>query len=896
MIGFLPPRILDGKLEKEKNYWLQKLSGDLIRSGIPLDFRRSGAFADGKETVNIKIERDIESKLLGICGDAESLVFVVLVTAMEICLHKYTSVKDVVVGTTIHERYKEVAWLNKVLALRNQISSTATARGLLLDVKRTTSEAYANQKYPFDRILELLDIRYPDNRAPLFNVAVILDNINNRENIRHLKNDVTLGFSMADDGITATMEYNPRLFKRETIEVFGEHYRTILRAMLDRPDIKVSEIELLSKGKKRELVFNFNNTQSTYPKDKTICRLFEEQVNRTPDSVAVEFKGYCLTYRELNVRANQLAHHLQKLGVGPGAWAGIFLEHSLETIVGVLAILKAGGACVPLDPAHPRARLAFMLSDAQIPVVLTQKRLVDRLPASGAEVICLDSDWEVIAQESEKNPAGEATVEDLAYLIYTSGSTGQPKGVKIQHSSLVNYIWWAKEVYLRGESLAFPLYSSLAFDLTVTSIYTPLITGNRVIIYRQEGRESPVLEILRDNKVDVLKATPSHLRLIKDRDNGKCHIRRLIVGGEAFDADLAKQVYESFGGDVEIFNEYGPTEATVGCMIHKFHPARDDRAFVPVGKPAANVQIYILDERLNPVAENVIGELYISGDGLAQGYLNREELTGERFIENPFIPGARMYKTGDLARWLPEGDIEFLGRADDQVKFHGYRVELNGIACVLNQHPQVRNSVVVIKKDKNGHDVMMAYYISRQELESAQLRAFLSESIIEETSPNLFVHLKRMPLTLNGKVNYRALPTLDEARQRLKRTFVAPRTPVEEMLAAIWAQVLGLEQVSIHDNFFELGGHSLLATQVMSRVREAFQVELPMRCLFESPTVASLSLEIAQRQDEQWDSSRISVISRIDRGSEGQLLAEIDRLSDEKVDSLLSQMLAEAGS
>ena len=377
-----------------------------------------------------------------------------------------------------------------------------------------------------------------------------------------------------------------------------------------------------------------------------------------------------------------------------------------------------------------------------------------------------------------------------------SGSTGQPKGVAISHRSLVNYTQWASRVYVQNDTLAFPLYSSLAFDLTVTSIFTPLITGNRIIVYRQEGRDSALFDILRDNKVGVLKLTPSHLALIKDDDHGASMIKRLIVGGEALETETARQVHESFGGAVEVLNEYGPTEATVGCMLHKYDPESDRRAFVPIGKPAANTQIYILDESLKPVAENVLGELYISGAGLAAGYLNRHDLTKERFIANPFRDGERMYRSGDVARWLTGAEIEFIGRRDEQVKFHGYRVELNEITSALNKHAQVRDSVVTLQRDAGGNDALVAYYVARQKIEPEQLREHLSEYILNETIPNFFVHLKRLPLTLNGKLNHAALPTLEDIKGQSRDEYVAPQTEVEEIVAASGRRCSGFRKLA----------------------------------------------------------------------------------------------------
>ena len=860
-------RFLDDRLGPEKDYWLRKLAGELGVTGVPLDFNRPGEASDETAAVGLGVGPDTSARLLSFCREQESLIFTALVAALKICLYKYTGVEDVIVGTTIHERHAETSALNRVLALRDRVRGGATVKELLEEVRRTVSEAYANQKYPLDRVLELLNVERPANRESLFNVALVLKNINNPENLRGLKHDLTLLFELDGGRLMGTIEYNPRLFKKETLEVFGEHYRAILRAVLDGPSAEIVHLQLLSADKQRQLILDFNQTRRVYPKHQPIHTLFEEQVERTPGNPAVRCRERRLTYDELNRRANQLAHHLRRSGVGPGVLVGLYLEHSIETVVALLGVLKAGGAYVPFDPAHPKARLAFMLEDAKIKTLLTQQRLAGQLPSGGALKLCLDSEWPSLRQEDEANPTAPATAEDLAYVIYTSGSTGQPKGVKIRHASLVNYTCWASEVYLQNESLSFPLYSSLAFDLTVTSIYTPLLTGNEIVIYPAGDRESPVTEIIKDNQVGVLKLTPSHLALIKDRDNSRCRIKRLIVGGEAFETGLARQVYESFGGAVEIYNEYGPTEATVGAMIHRYDPARDERAFVPVGRPAANVQLYVLDESLKPVPENVKGELYIAGDGLAEGYLNRDQLTAEKFISNPFTPGAKMYQTGDVARWLPEGLIDFIGRSDEQIKFHGYRVELNEIRSALNRHPQVRESVVVVAGERNGGEVLLAYYVSRQELEADQLRAFLAESVIEETIPNLFVHLKKLPLTLNGKINYSALPTLEEERERLKSTFVPPRTPAEEVLAKIWAEVLGLERVGVHDNFFKLGGHSLLATQVISRVRQALRKELPLHCLFETPTVAGLAESVGARNGGE--AAPAPAIERVPR--EGEL-------------------------
>lgn len=890
-IGLLSPSFLDNTLQHEKAYWMQQLAKDLAVAEIPLDFQRPPQFEGELQRYALDIDPATQQKLFSVCKNTDMLVFTVLVAALKVCLHSYTGLEDITVGTPIHERYREVSSFNKILALRSRVEPTMTLRQLLASVKRTLSDAYANQKYPLDRILSLLGVALPENRSPLFSVAILLDSINDRAHIEHLRNDLTLDLSLCDGQLSGTIVYRTQLFKPATIAVFATHYLAIVRAMVEAPDQTIGQLELLSAAKRQQLLFDFNQTASEYPRQATIHQLFEAQVERTPDATALLYGQQRFSYRELNSRANQLAYHLRQLGVGPGQFVGVLMEHAPETVVGLLGVLKAGGAYVPLDPEHPAARLTFTLADAQVAVVLTQERLQPRLADYAGRVIRLDADWAALAEQPLDNPLPLASAEAIAYVIYTSGSTGNPKGVLIQHSALVNYICWARAVYTDGAPPAFPLYSSLAFDLTVTSIYTPLISGGQLVIYPQEGKVSPLLRILEDNLVDVVKLTPSHLALIKERDNRASRIKRLIVGGEALDTMLARSVHTSFGEQVEIINEYGPTEATVGCMIAIFDPVVDTRAFVPIGKPAANTQIYILDQALRPVPENVAGELYISGDGLAQGYLNQSTLTSERFIANPFVPGQRMYKTGDLARWLPEGVIDFIGRSDDQVKFHGYRIELNEIRHALQLYPQIRDSVVTIKQDRDGSAVLVAYYVAPEQLDVAQLRAFLATRLFEATIPNLFMRIDAIPLTVNGKIDYAQLPTLEELRQHSQRAYVAPRTPMETTLAEIWVQVLGVPQVGVYDNFFELGGHSLLAMQVFSRVRELFHIGLPLRTLFDAPTLEGMAALVEQHRQEQ-PLQVPETISKIDRSALTE--ADLAQLSDAEVEALLRGVVAEA--
>ncbi len=847
---------IDEKLESEKEYWQEKLSGELTTSGLPLDFTRPAAHSVERKTIPLNIDPETQSKLFKVCGNNDSLAFAVFVTGLKICLYKYTGTEDVVVGTTIHEKFKEVASLNKVLALRTRVNGEATVRSLLFDVKQTLSEAYANQKYPFERILNLLNIGNPENRAPLFNVVAILENINNRENIRDSKSDLTMDFAIKDNSITGNLIYNPSLFQQSTIEVFATHYARVLTTVLEQPNTRVSELELLSEERKRELIYDFNNTLSDYPRSKRMEEMIEEQAERTPEREAVRYRGEGISYRELEERTNRLANHLIERGVREGERVGVCLSHSIEVVVAILGVMKSGASYVPVDVEHPLSRVEMVLEDAGVRQVIVDQEQADRF--EGRQVIVLGSDKEneQVSQCSSIRPSVEAGAEGLAYIIYTSGSTGRPKGVKITHRSLVNYVWWARGVYQQGEALDFALYSSLAFDLTVTSIFVPLVSGGRVVVYRREGKQELLKQIISGGEVDVVKLTPSHLRLIKEEDNRGSRVRRLIVGGEALESQLAREVYESFGGEVEIDNEYGPTEATVGCMHYRWAGERgeaEQRARVGIGVPAANTKIYVMDERGRCVGENQSGEIWIAGDCLSEGYLNREEETALRFVANPYEEGEVAYRSGDIARRLVGGELEYIGRRDEQVKYHGYRVEMGEIESELSKHEKVRESVVRVKKDGQGREVMVAYYVSREEVEGSELREHLRGRVIEEVIPSLYVRVKRMPLTINGKVDVRGLPGVEEIRERMSRKVKEEEgeremRAVEEIVGGIWSEVLGLRGVGLRANFFELGGHSLMATQVVTRVREVLGVEIGLRSVFERPTVEGMVERIEQER------------------------------------------------
>jgi amino acid adenylation domain-containing protein len=617
----------------------------------------------------------------------------------------------------------------------------------------------------------------------------------------------------------------------------------------------MATITHLSEHEYRSLIVEYNDSAAPYPSEKTIVELFEAQVARTPKDEAIRRGSRSLSYSELNERANQMAAHLRTLGAGPERLVVLYMEHSIEVVCAILGVLKSGAGYVPVDPAStPKERLAFMLQDIAAgtgpvgvpPVLITQPGLVSSVPQDKAAVITLGSNFVEIEACPASNPTPEARPRNLAYVIYTSGSTGRPKGVLIEHGSLVNYIWWANQKYCQGERLTWPLFSSLAFDLTVTSIFTPLISGGSIVVYHEDtGRHGmAMLRVVEEGAVDIVKLTPSHLAMIKEMDLGGTRIRKLIVGGEDFKTELALDVTRKFGRPVEIYNEYGPTETTVGCMIHQYDPEKDSGPSVPIGIPAANTGVYILDEHLMPVAKGVTGEMYIAGDGLARGYLNRPELTEQKFLNgaDPRQDGRaallRLYKTGDLARWSTDGRMDFLGRSDFQVKINGLRIELGGIEARLLTHSAVSECVVDVT---TGTNQLVAYYVSEKPLLVAEVRAHLGKDLPDYMVPPYIVWLEKLPLTSNGKVDRKALPIPSQENLPAANELVKPQTRTEQELAAVWAEVLHIEDVGTSDDFFDLGGNSLLAVKLMSRIRDEFGTTLPIAALFETSTLAGLA-------------------------------------------------------
>jgi amino acid adenylation domain-containing protein len=727
-------------------------------------------------------------------------------------------------------------------------------QSLLTWLQQLQTQLVEMRQYEYSPLVEVQGWSEVPRGVPLFESLVVFENypVDRAvlEGQTNLKVQINSSFDNTNYPLTVTVlpgselaiaiSYDCRRFDGATITRMLGHFQTLLQGMVTSPEGLLKDLRLLSEAEKHQLLVEWNDTAAEYPQDQCIHQLFEAQVEKTPDAVAVSFEGEQLTYRELNQRANQLAHYLQQLGVASEVLVGICVERSLEMVVGLLGILKAGGAYVPIDPAYPQERLALILSDSQTSILLTQQKLLEKLPAHQTRVLCLDTNWE---RNSSENPVNLTTSDRLAYVIYTSGSTGKPKGVQIPHSAVVNFLTSMQRQPGLTHSDVLLAVTTISFDIAALELYLPLITGACVVVASREvatdGKQ--LSEQIEATGATVMQATPATWQMLLAVGWQGNPGLKILCGGEALPYDLATQLLAKAAA---VWNLYGPTETTIWSTVYPVKVSQRSNSFVPIGRPITNTQVYLLDCQGQPVPIGIPGELHIGGAGLARGYLHRPELTAAKFISHP--NWGRLYKTGDLARYLPDSTIEYLGRTDDQVKLRGFRIELGEIETVLKQHPAVRQAVVAVREDKPGNKQLVAYLVSQVSLDDivSELRHFAGKKLPNYMVPSAFVQLESLPLTPNGKVDRCALPAPDRARFGSEKTFALPRTPIEEVLAGIWAQVLGCESVSIHDNFFDLGGHSLLATQVMGRLRSILQVELPLRCLFESPTIAELAESI----------------------------------------------------
>jgi amino acid adenylation domain-containing protein len=872
-------RLLQGSLLDEKlEPWRQRLAEAPPALELPTDRPRPPIPSYRGTTRRSRLPAETTARLRSLSRAEGVTPYVILVTAFDIVLARYSGQETIVVGATTSGRRRpeledSVGLYSTTVVLVSDLSGQPTFRKLVHRVRDVVLDALAHDDAPFQRLVADLEPERDLSRHPLFQVFVEqvphaslqLESVEVspfHANASTSQFDLTLFVEQgADDELELVWEYCTDLFQAATVEQIERHFLHVLDVGLTDPGREIAALPLLSEAEREQLLRLGRGEDVDYA---SVClhELVEAQCKRTPDATAVSSEEGDLTYRELNARADRLAHHLRRQGVGAGTLVGICLERSPEMVVGLLGVLKTGGAYVPLDPSYPPDRLRFMLEDSAVPVLLTQERLLDRLAANGIDVLCLDRDWDRLVDQDETEPGGSVTPDDLAYVIYTSGSTGKPKGAMNTHRGIVNRLLWMQQAYRLDETDRILQKTPIGFDVSVWEFFWPLMTGARLIVARPGGHQDPeyLITTIESEGVTTMHFVPSMLHLfLSARGVKRCRsLRRVICSGEALSADLVDRFFEHL--DCELHNLYGPTEAAVDVTAWQCSPG-DARSTVPIGRPIANTQMYVLDPAFEPTPLGVPGELWIGGVQVARGYVNRPELTAERFPPNPFAPG-RLYRTGDLARWSSDGVLEFLGRVDDQIKLRGVRIEPGEIEAVLNEYEAVYDSAVVAINVGAGDARLVAYVVPepgqaatvrrkvRPSRLSADLRSFLAGKLPDAMVPGTFVFLDELPLSPNGKLDRKALPE-PSWEERSERLYAAPRTETEEQLAAIWRQTLGVARVGVDDNFFHLGGHSLLAARVVTKAREQLGLGVSLRTLFEHPTLGAFAEHVTAAQSRR---------------------------------------------
>ncbi|MGA9772097.1 MAG: amino acid adenylation domain-containing protein [Blastocatellia bacterium] len=886
-------RLLD--LSDAEKYWRENLKGFVAPT--KLAGRHSRKRADRPDTyrsLELKLPQLTTSKLKRLSANGDLTLNTFMQGAWALLLSRYSGDSDVVFGATRDCRHSAMAnddpkigmYIN-TLPFRVQIKPEMDVFAWLEKLHEHQIELREFKHTPLAEIQGWSDV---PKGTQLFETVLVVENY-------HLNNDlrseggawsnrefqllsqtnypITL-YCYGGTEVTIKITYDLQRFEEAAIRRIAGHLRAMLGSLAEGEGKQVGQLSLLTEAEAHQIIMEWNDTATSYIDDTCIHELFERQVELEPDRAAVEFDGAQLTYSALNGRANQLAHHLRKLGVGPESLIGICTRRSIEMVIGLLAILKAGGAYIPLDPAYPRRRLEFMLEDTNVPILLTESSLVDSLPDNNAKLFCLDKDWQCVSELPETNPEMHSSPSNLAYVIYTSGSTGRPKGVAIEHKSAMLLINWARDFYGRDSLEVTVASTSICFDLAVYEIFATLGCGGNILL-AGDALEIPRIDAAQN--ATLINTVPSAIAELTRAGSVPASVQTLNLAGEPLSQELVAKIYEQ-GTIKRIFDLYGPSEdTTYSTCSFRSNDGREN-----IGRPLPNKQVYLLADGMQPVPVGVAGGLFISGAGVARCYLNEASATAEKFLPHQFGKhhGARLYGTGDLARFLPDGRLEFLGRIDHQVKVRGYRIELGEIETALRQHPQVREAVVAAQGG-DGNKTLMAYITihNGQSPGAEEIRQHLKEMLPGYMIPTAFIVLESLPLTPNGKIDRKALAAYKPA-QGAESDYVAPRTSIEQEVARIWAEVLGLEKVGIHSNFFEMGGHSLMSMRVVSRLRSSLQVELQPINIFKAPTVATLAILVAQTQAESLEEAELM-----------RMLQDLEGVSDDEAERLLEDEILE---
>lgn len=881
------------RFDQQMEYWRQQLAGVPLSLDLPTDRVRPPLQAFHGSLYDFLLPSTLVTRLETLSEREGVTLFMTLLAVFQTLLYRYTGQNDVLVGTPVAGRTRAevenlIGFFVNTLVLRGDLAGNPRFSEVLRQMRDVCLEAYTHQDIPFEKLVDELQVPHNPAFSPLVQVVLALQNTPmppfefadltlhpTRIDNGTAKFDLTLYLQQSEQGLLGTVEYNVDLFEAETIERLVAHLHMLLEGVLANPGQRIDDLPLLTESERKRVLIEWNDTTVAYPRERCVQELIEAQAAQAPHAAAVVFEGKLLTYNELNRRANQLAHYLRQMGVGPDVPVALCLERSLEMLIGILGILKAGGAYVPLDPGYPAERLGYMLEDCQAPVLLIQQRLEGRFIEKQCRVIYLDTDWDEIAAQSEANLPHTIQGDHLAYIIYTSGSTGRPKGVMVRQRGLLNLCFGLRAFFDDPAVHNVALITSISFDISVNQIFPTLIFGRTLHIIsdalKHDGRT--LIEYLLKQSIHLLDAVPSYLNAVltdMQAEPVTSTLRYILIGGEKLERRLLEKSFVQLGTEVTIVNIYGLTEITDINSLAAI-TCEDSRRPITIGRPLQNNRLYILNScyQLQPLG--VIGEVCIAGESLARGYWNRPDLTAEKFTVCPFGDGEVMCRTGDVGRWLPDGTIELLGRRDQQVKVRGFRIEPGEIEHLLARHPGVRESVVIVREDQPGDQRLVAYTVPFPgEMPSSQeLRQYLQLLLPGYMVP-IVVLMTELPHTPNGKIDRKALPVPQSVDTDAGASFIAPGTSTEIALAAIWREILGVERVGVEDSFFDLGGHSLLATRMAMQIHRKVGIEIPLRRLFETPTIRELAhyVEIVRQVEA---ASQISQTTSAFEGEEGEI-------------------------
>ena len=892
-------------IEEQTRYWKNQLAG-IEMLELPTDYPRPAVMSEHGKNFTFVLDQKVTQRLHHLAQQNGVTLFMVMMAGFKIFLSRYSGQNDITIGSPIAGRQRReieglIGCFVNTLVLRSDLSANPIFEDYLKVIKQMTITAFENQDVPFEQVVNAVSPNRELSHTPLFQVmfsvhsnppfhAEMSDLNFSVVNIEGetAKFDLSLDFVEIKDQLQGVFEYNTDLFSQRTIEQMAASLTVLFNAIVDQPQNPVHQLPLVSKQQQHQICYDWNLTQNTAttPYDTIHQWLENSIVIRSPDSHAVIYGEEVLSYHALNTQANQMAHYLQQQGVGPDVLVALCVDRCVDMIVAMLAILKAGGAFVPLDPAYPQQRLDWIVKDIQAPVMICHQQYQDRFGQFEGEYICLDALPKGILNQSEESPVVSVIKDHLAYVIYTSGSTGKPKGVMISHANLSNFIESAIEVYQLNPLDHMLQFASISFDVSIEEIFPTLLVGGTLVLRSDDMLDSARMFFRGVDAWDVtVVSLPTAFwheltnQIADFKDDIPACLRQIIIGGERVLPDKLKTWQQQVGSRVRLINGYGPTECTVIATTFNLTRFTEINGEIPIGKPIFNTQVYVLDPFGQPLPPGVPGELHIAGAGVARGYLNQPDLTANAFIPNPFnTDGGRLYKTGDRVRYLQDGQLQYLGRVDQQIKFRGYRIELGEIESALSSHPLIEDCVVILKDDKKIQQLVGYVQIDRKgSLTTNDIRQFVEQALPHYMIPSAFVMLAQLPMTNGGKVDRKALPEPDHHLPKSGEA-VAPRNPVETVLAEIWNEVLGIDKCWVHDNFFELGGHSLLATQVVSRIRRIFRIELPLKDLFESPTIAELSRQIEVSIEQEQEGIAAPDILSFDQVSEIPLSYAQERL------------------